>query len=62
MILLLRSRNVYQGTKAKKYADVLTVLLKIFKRGVVQGYPIMSKKPDANSEENDLAGVSVRLA
>jgi len=45
MILLLRSRNVYQGTKAKKYADVLTVLLKIFKRGVVQGYPIMSKKP-----------------
>ena len=48
--------------KPKKYADVLTVLLKIFKRGVVQGYPIMSKKPDANSEENDLAGVSVRLA
>jgi hypothetical protein len=33
-MILLRSRNVYQGTKAKKYADVLTVLLKIFKRGV----------------------------
>lgn len=55
-MILLRSRNVYQGTKAKKYADVLTVLLKIFKRGV-QG--CLSNVLDANSEENDLAGVAI---